>query len=274
MSAANPWFPSTSPSECLRLGFLAFVLALDRGQGEGAAEAVLHAHPAAKVVLRLAPGEEADPGLDVVVDAQAHVAGLGDAARRVGDLVLGPLVLEREEPALGVHGLASRRLAQLLHGGGPDVGQVVRRGGRDDGVPDDGAVGLVRGQGRFRRRGIGPLRRHVYKHLLRVPGEERGQVGVQAEFHDGIFLLLGAVVMGAALDSTGRQAHSQFWGGLSRIFPLSNLHLHVRGLDMGARRPVVGEIGGGNEGGDHECDGGEEAEDILYAGQGVVHVGD
>lgn len=47
---------------------------------------------------------------------------------------------------------------------------------RDDGVPDDGLVGLVGGVAGDG--GGGPLGRDVDEELLRVPGEERREVGV------------------------------------------------------------------------------------------------
>lgn len=63
----------------------------------------------------------------------------------------------------------------------------------DDAVPDDSLIGVV-----ARR---GPFRRDVDEKLLRVPGEKRGEVGVEREPDDGVLLLLGAVVVGTALDS-------------------------------------------------------------------------
>lgn len=91
-------------------------------------------------------------------------------------------------------------LDQLPLGHGADVGEVVGAGARDDGVPDDGLVGRVGGAA---GRVVGPLGRHVDEDLLRVPGEERAEVGVEAELDDGVFLLLGRVVVWAAADSVG-----------------------------------------------------------------------
>lgn len=42
-------------------------------------------------------------------------------------------------------------------------------------------------------------------------------------------------------------------------------------LYRSARGSGSGEVGGGDQGGDDERDGGEEAEYILYPRQGVVH---
>ena len=75
---------------------------------------------------------------------------------------------------------------------------MVRAGTGDDGVPDDGLVGRV-----GRARAVGPLGRHVDEDLLRVPGEERAEVGVEAELNDGVLFLLGGVVVRAAADSGG-----------------------------------------------------------------------
>lgn len=68
---------------------------------------------------------------------------------------------------------------------------------RDDAVPDDGLVRLVRGGG-------GPLGRDVDEELLGVPREQRREIGVERELDDGVFLLLGAIVVRPALDSVLR----------------------------------------------------------------------
>lgn len=57
------------------------------------------------------------------------------------------------------------------------------------------------------------------------------------------------------------------WEGVSR-----HVHLHIGRLDSRARCPRCREVGRGDDGGYHECDGGEEAEDILDAREGVVHL--
>lgn len=119
---------------------------------------------------------------------ERNIRGLGDLAAGVCNLVLGLLVLELQQASALVHGLARRALAQLLQGGGSDVGEVVRAGGRDDAVPDHGAVGLVLD-------GRGPFCRHIDEKLLGVPREERGEVRVEREFDDGVFFLLGRVVV-------------------------------------------------------------------------------
>lgn len=72
------------------------LLDLDGGQGKGLAEALVHGLPLCDVA-DLVPGEDADPRLDVIVQAQADFGGLGQLAGRVGDLVLGALVLELED---------------------------------------------------------------------------------------------------------------------------------------------------------------------------------
>lgn len=76
------------------------LLALDRGEFESLAHATLEGFPLAVDAL-LVPGESADPGLDVVVQAELDVFELGDLAGGVGDLVLGTLVAELEDAARG-----------------------------------------------------------------------------------------------------------------------------------------------------------------------------
>lgn len=176
------------------LSFLGLVLLLDAGQVKRLAQPALDSLPHAVVAL-LVPRQESHPRLHVVVHLELDVGGLADLAAGVGDLVLWLLVLELQQASAPVHGLAGGALAQLLERGGADVGQVVRGRGGDDGVPDDGAVGLVLGP-----RGL-PLGGHVDEELLRVPGEERREVGVERELDDGVLLLLGRVVVRAALDS-------------------------------------------------------------------------
>lgn len=83
----------------------ALILLLDGGQGKGVAHASGRGPPAA-VVAALVPGQGADPGLDVVVQAQLDAVRLGDAGRGVGDLVLWALVLEGELAPVG--GCAAR----------------------------------------------------------------------------------------------------------------------------------------------------------------------
>jgi hypothetical protein len=168
--------------------FLGFgILLLDDRQLESLADPPGHLLPQGEIDV-LVPREDADPWLDVVVDVQRHVVGLGDLAGGVGDLVLGLLVLERQLAAVRIYALAGGAPAQLLERGGADVGQVVGARARDDGVPDDGLVGLVHGVEAGRRRG--PLGRYVDEELLRVPGEQRRQVRVERELDYGILLLL------------------------------------------------------------------------------------
>lgn len=77
---------------------------------------------------------------------------------------------------------------------------MVGGGARDDGVPDDGTVGLVRGDA-VGGGGRGPLGCDVDEELLGVPGKERGQVGVEGKLYYSIFLFLRAVVVRPALHS-------------------------------------------------------------------------
>lgn len=73
---------------------------------------------------------------------------------------------------------------------------------RDDGVPDDGLVGLVRvvvSGAVIRGSSSRPLGRHVDEELLGVPREQRREVGVERELDHGVFFPLVAVVMRLAL---------------------------------------------------------------------------
>lgn len=54
---------------------------------------------------------------------------------------------------------------------------------------------------------------------------------------------------------------------------MKSLHLDIGGYYGAAGVSGAGEVGGGDEGGDGKGDGGEEAEDVLYSGEGVVHAG-
>ena len=80
----------------LGLGVLG-VLDLKGRQGDFGALAAGHGLPEEEVGGQV-PGEQADPGLDVVVELEGDV-GVGNLARGVGDLVLGFLVLELEDAA-------------------------------------------------------------------------------------------------------------------------------------------------------------------------------
>ena len=152
------------------------------------------------------PRQGAHPRLDVVVQLERDVVRLGDLARGVRDLVLGLLVLERQLAAARVDALARGALAQLLESGGADVGQVVGARARDDAVPDDGAVGRVVVGAAAR-----PLGRHVDEELLCVPGEEGGQVCVQRELDDGVFLLLRGVVVRSPSYSAASWSNVSKW---------------------------------------------------------------
>lgn len=114
---------SCSKEICILL-YLLFLLLLDSWQAKGLAQPTADGLPQT-IVLALVPGQEADPGLYVIVDLEDDVVGLGDLAAGVGDLVLWLLVLELEQAAALVDGLAGGALAQLLEGGGANVGQVV-----------------------------------------------------------------------------------------------------------------------------------------------------
>ena len=71
-------------------------LRLNSRKGKGLARAAFDGVPIPETQV-LVPGHDADPGLDAVVEAEAHVVRLGDLARGVRDLVLGALVLELED---------------------------------------------------------------------------------------------------------------------------------------------------------------------------------
>ena len=74
---------------------LALVLLLQRRQREELADALAQLLPAPDITV-LVPREDAHPRLHVVVHLERDLVRLGDLARRVRDLVLGLLVLERE----------------------------------------------------------------------------------------------------------------------------------------------------------------------------------
>lgn len=138
-------------------------------------------------------------------------------------------------------------LLELLQCRGAVLGQVVCRRARDDAVPDDRLVRRVPTTATVPI--IRPLSRNVHEHLLGIPREQARQVGVEAELDDGVLFLFRGVVVRPALDDlhVGRREGAHGWG---------------------ARRE---EVGGGNEGGDEEGDGREEAEGVLDADDGAVH---
>lgn len=83
----------------LCLGALALglaVLGLDGGKVELFARAAVHGLPEAQVLVHV-PGEEPDPGLNVVVQLERDVLAQGNLAGGVGDLVLWPLVFYLED---------------------------------------------------------------------------------------------------------------------------------------------------------------------------------
>lgn len=124
---------------------------------------------------------------------------------------------------------------------------MIRARARDDGVPDDSLVGGVVAVG---ARG-GPLGRDVDEDLLRVPREERRQVGFEGELEDSVLLLLVAIVVRASADD-----------------------LNVLGREGARGRAVREDVGDGDEAGEDEGDGREEAEDGLDAGEAAVHDGE
>lgn len=167
----------------------------------------------------MVPGQEADPRLHVIVQLEDDVVRFGDLAGWVGDLVFWFLVLDDEFSTnsmliLEWHGrnkgqkdiparidrLARGAFLELFHGGGTDVGEVVRARGGDYLVPDHGLVlgNVTAGDG---GRGVRPLGRHVDEDLLGVPGEEGREVRLEGELNHGIFFFFGAVVVWSAADS-------------------------------------------------------------------------
>lgn len=126
---------------------------------------------------------------------------------------------------------------------------MVCAGAGDDLVPDDSLVGGVGGRACA---GIGPLCGDVDEDLLGIPtAEEGGEVGLEGELDDGVFLLGGGVVVRTALDDLDRVGDDDAGGG-----------------EAGCQ-----EIGEGDEGRDDESDGREGAERGLEAVDGIVHGG-
>jgi hypothetical protein len=151
-----------------------------------------------------------------------------------------------------------------------EVCEVVGARTGDDGVPDYGLVGRV-----VRASRVGPLGRHVDEDLLRVPGEERAEVGVEAELYDGVFFFLGRVIVWAAADSetySVRGAIKVEWGRwLLRID--GGLHLDVCCLQCPAWYSWSQEVGSCYECRDGEGDCGEEPKGVLHPYQRGVHGG-
>lgn len=185
----------------------------------------------------------------------------------------------------GINALPRGAPLQLLHGRGPDVGEVVGAGRRDDGVPDDGAVG---GLGALGGVGVGPLGRDVDEELLRVPGEEGGEVGVEGEADGGVLFLFGGVVVGAALVSGGALVFivlfSWFFGvgveggvvlkkGMWRDggWRRGDVHLVRLGNDLPAGSPRRYEVRQRDEERDDEGGRREQPEGVLDARERVVH---
>lgn len=82
------------PCLCFGLGLLG-LLYLEGRESQLGALAAGHGLPEEEVLGEV-PGQQADPGLDVVVQLQGDVCCLGNLAGRMCDLILGLLVLELE----------------------------------------------------------------------------------------------------------------------------------------------------------------------------------
>jgi hypothetical protein len=99
----------------------------------------------------------------------------------------------------------------------------------DDKIPDDSGICAILVLG------IGPVCCYVYKYLLRVPGEKGREVCFEREFDDSVFFLLGAIVVGSALDSVGingleigalkekKEAYASEWAWISYTCVCSGL---------------------------------------------------
>lgn len=83
-----------SPSAVFGIGVLGL---LDLEGWEGYLLALASGHgPPEKEVLGHVPGQQTNPRLDIVVQLQRDIFGMGNLARRMRDLVLGLLVFELE----------------------------------------------------------------------------------------------------------------------------------------------------------------------------------
>lgn len=82
---------------------LLLVLLLEGGKIEGFTHAASQLLPRANILI-LVPSQEANPGLDVVVQLEGNIFLLSDPAAWVGDLVLGLLVSELEQAAMIMKG--------------------------------------------------------------------------------------------------------------------------------------------------------------------------
>lgn len=100
--------PSPHPPPTIQtpssLGLLALLLirALDLHDRKlkRLADPALHGRPVSELFGHV-PRQEADPGLDIVVETEGDVVELGDLAGGMGDLVFWALVAEFEEAAFG-----------------------------------------------------------------------------------------------------------------------------------------------------------------------------
>ena len=168
-SAHPPIHSSTRSRLAPLLAVVVLLLLLEGREGERLTSAAVNSAPetvrGGGGIGVVVPGEGADPGLDVVVETEDDVVGgLGDAPAWVRDLVLGLLVLERQQAPRRVHRLALRAPPQLPQRRRPQVREVVRGRARDDAVPDHGLVRrrrLVCGGGGGRGGRRRPLGGHV-----------------------------------------------------------------------------------------------------------------
>lgn len=85
----------------LSLLLLLLILLLEGGKVEGFTNAASQLLPWANI-LTLVPGQEANPGLDVIVQLECNIFLFSDPAAGVGDLVLGLLVSELEQAAMNI----------------------------------------------------------------------------------------------------------------------------------------------------------------------------
>lgn len=105
---------STQQTRIRPLFFRSWLLLLDGGQLKDLAHAALDGLPEPQVPV-LVPGQDADPGLDIVVQAELDVVGLGDFARGVGDLVFGPLVLDGEFATINLNKKTVRKKHSVVY---------------------------------------------------------------------------------------------------------------------------------------------------------------
>lgn len=164
-----------------------------------------------------------------------------------------------------VNSLALSTALELLHGNGANVLEMVGARIRDNTIPNDGRVcGVLRAR---------PFCCYVYEDFFRVPVEEAREIGVEGESNDGVLLLLGAVVVRAALDTIFYPLWLAFGNSVWSIVHSGGLHLKAVGLDDARWCSGSEEVGGSDEGAKEAGYCCEEAEDILNSGEAVVHGG-